>query len=401
MSIQCPDFQGWGVKQTFLLLLLEICLRCWVLEFLQTEPDPYVALAFHPLETESEGYHYKLTITFDIGSWKTTGLSDVHTWLEASFDHDVVDLIMVVSSCPVPCPASRWFVWIKCVHHLQVVVTGEFQEPQASFVGLRVAILATCPLSVLACILSYLCFPVALHYNDVFLWRLVYDFLHLIIEVFNVINIVVSCWVTSLDDGDVKRWYFKTNGNESARDWSASRDSINSVFVNEESNSMLMSVFIATEEELVAFWVRPFSKFSPSYSTESKDVPSVCLHSKCLWWCCFWHVAILVHQSHTFHLRPDSQQRKARSLFWATIEPVWIELWLSSSCGVSWAMSYGGAHPSPCQSTADALNLGGSPWSLTHSRWVSKSTSSSLARNLHCGGHSPGDVVLTSPPHVV
>ena len=33
------------------------------------------------------------------------------------------------------------------------------------------------------------------------------------------------------------------------------------------------------------------------------------------------------------------------------------------TCGVSWAMSHGGAHPSPCQTAADVLNLGGSPWS--------------------------------------
>ena len=41
------------------------------------------------------------------------------------------------------------------------------------------------------------------------------------------------------------------------------------------------------------------------------------------------------------------------------------ELWLSFTCGVSWAMSHGGAHPSPCQTTADNLHLGGSPWSRT------------------------------------
>ena len=64
--------------------------------------------------------------------------------------------------------------------------------------------MATCPLSVLACILSYLCIPVTLHYKDVFLWRLVYDFLLMIIEVFNVI-IIVSYWGIILDDGDVKR----------------------------------------------------------------------------------------------------------------------------------------------------------------------------------------------------
>ena len=42
------------------------------------------------------------------------------------------------------------------------------------------------------------------------------------------------------------------------RDWSASHDSIHSVFVNEESNSMLMSVFMATEEVLGAFRGRKF-----------------------------------------------------------------------------------------------------------------------------------------------
>ena len=32
-------------------------------------------------------------------------------------------------------------------------------------------------------------------------------------------------------------------------------------------------------------------------------------------------------------------------------------------CGESWAMSHGGAHPSPCQTTAKILQLGGLPWS--------------------------------------
>ena len=68
------------------------------------------------------------------------------------------------------------------------------------------------------------------------------------------------------------------NGNESAGDWPASHDGIHSVFVNEESNSMLMSVFTATEEEFVVFWGRCFSKIFPVYFTESKDVPSVSLH---------------------------------------------------------------------------------------------------------------------------
>ena len=95
-------------------------------------------------------------------------------------------------------------MFAKCVRHLQVIVTGEFYEPQASFVVLRVAILVACPLPVLACILSYLCILVTLHYKDVFRWRLVYDFLQLIIEVFNVIIVVVSCWGTSLYYGDVE-----------------------------------------------------------------------------------------------------------------------------------------------------------------------------------------------------
>ena len=59
------------------------------------------------------------------------------------------------------------------------------------------------------------------------------------------------------------------------------RHPIYSVFVNEESNSMLMSVFTATEEELVALWGRCFSKVFPAYFTESKDVPSVSLHFVC------------------------------------------------------------------------------------------------------------------------
>ena len=51
---------------------------CSVFKFLKTEFDPYVSLVFHPLEAESEGHHYKLMVTSDIGSWKTPGLCDVH-----------------------------------------------------------------------------------------------------------------------------------------------------------------------------------------------------------------------------------------------------------------------------------------------------------------------------------
>ena len=47
-----------------------------ILEFLQTQPDLYVALVFHPLEAESEGHHCKLMV--NIGSWKVAGLCDVH-----------------------------------------------------------------------------------------------------------------------------------------------------------------------------------------------------------------------------------------------------------------------------------------------------------------------------------
>ena len=97
-----------------------------VLEFLQTEPDSDAALVFHlfgggtlrsSLQVHDH-FHYRLL--------EAPGLCNVHTWLEASFDHDVVNLIVVVSSWAVPCPASRWFVWTRCVRHLQVVVTGEF-----------------------------------------------------------------------------------------------------------------------------------------------------------------------------------------------------------------------------------------------------------------------------------
>ena len=50
-----------------------------VLEFLQTEPDPCVALVFHPLEAKSEGHHYKFMITSNIGSRNAPGLYYIHT----------------------------------------------------------------------------------------------------------------------------------------------------------------------------------------------------------------------------------------------------------------------------------------------------------------------------------
>ena len=61
------------MEQFFLLSLLG------VLEFLQAEPDPYVALVFRPLEAESEGYHNKLMVTSNIGSWKAPDFRNVHT----------------------------------------------------------------------------------------------------------------------------------------------------------------------------------------------------------------------------------------------------------------------------------------------------------------------------------
>ena len=150
-----------------------------------------------------------------------------------------------------------------------------------------------------------------------------------------------------------------------------------------------------------------------SWVSSTFPLLSVISHSKCLEWCCFWHVAILVHRSYTFHLHPDGQQRKARSLFRTATEPVWIELSLSSSCGVSWAMSSSHRHhlgqchmaePIPLHARPQpmpSIYIGGSPWSWTRSYWVPEGTSSALADNLHRGGHSPSDVVLTSPPHVV
>ena len=62
--------------------------------------------------------------------------------------------------------------------------------------------LAAYPFAVLACILSYLCILVTLHNKDVFPWRLVYDFLQLITEVFNVIIIIVSCLGISMDNNN-------------------------------------------------------------------------------------------------------------------------------------------------------------------------------------------------------
>ena len=50
-----------------------------ILEFLQTEPDPYATLVFHPLEVEPEGHHYKFMVTSNTGSWKAPGLCNVHT----------------------------------------------------------------------------------------------------------------------------------------------------------------------------------------------------------------------------------------------------------------------------------------------------------------------------------
>ena len=124
---RCLDCQGWGVEQTFLISLLGKCYVMFgVLALLQTEPDSYIALLFLPLEAESEGRHFKLVVISDVSCWKAPGLCDVHAWLEASFDHDIVDLIVVFSSWTVTCPTSRWFVWTKCVQRLQVVVTGEF-----------------------------------------------------------------------------------------------------------------------------------------------------------------------------------------------------------------------------------------------------------------------------------
>ena len=62
-------------------------------------------------------------------------------------------------------------------------------------------------------------------------------------------------------------------------------------------------------------------------------------------------------------------------------------------------MSHGRAHPSSCQTIANVLYLGGSPWSWTRSRWVPEGTSSALAGNLHRGGHLHSNAVLTSPSH--
>ena len=68
------------------------------------------------------------------------------------------------------------------------------------------------------------------------------------------------------------------NGDEPARDWLAPDSGIHSVFVNEESNPMAMSVISANEVEFVAFWGRSFSEVFSAYLTEPKDISSVSLH---------------------------------------------------------------------------------------------------------------------------
>ena len=86
--------------------------------------------------------------------------------------------------------------------------------------------------------------------------RQIYDFLQWTIEVSSVIIIVVSCRGISLDDGGLKGDAFRRmvvsrlgTGRHPMMAFS--------VFVNEVSNSMLMSVFTAT----MAFWDRRFSIF--------------------------------------------------------------------------------------------------------------------------------------------
>ena len=58
--------------------------------------------------------------------------------------------------------------------HIQLFSPNLDKSRERPLVGLRVAILAACPLPVLAYILSYLCIPVTLHYKDVFLGLLVW-----------------------------------------------------------------------------------------------------------------------------------------------------------------------------------------------------------------------------------
>ena len=89
------------------------------------------------------------------------------------------------------------FVWTRCVHHLQVDVTDDFSEPRTSVVGLSFAVLVACPPP------RFSLHPSHPALQGCLSLMLVYDFLHLIIEVFNV-NIIVSWWGIRLDDGDVK-----------------------------------------------------------------------------------------------------------------------------------------------------------------------------------------------------
>ena len=53
----------------------------------------------------------------------------------------------------------------------------------------------------------------------------------------------------------------------------------------------------------------------------------------------------------------------ASMIYLSSIYPIVLGTVGAPLCGESWAMSHGGAHPSPCQTTAKILQLGGLPWS--------------------------------------
>ena len=106
-------------------------------------------------------------VASNVGSWETPCPGNVHAGMEAPLHHDVVDLVVVLSTWAVPCPPSRCLVWAKRVRQHQVVVAGEFQEPQASLVCLCITVSPTCAFPVLASILSYFGVPIALHNQNV------------------------------------------------------------------------------------------------------------------------------------------------------------------------------------------------------------------------------------------
>ena len=73
----------------------------------------------------------------------------------------------------------------------------------------------------------------------------------------------------------------ETNGDEPAGNWLAIHDCVHGVLVNKKTNTIFMSVLLATEVKLVSILSSCFAKVPPSYLTESKNTPAVSTHLIC------------------------------------------------------------------------------------------------------------------------